>query len=176
MSRENVLNALRYAADQSLSVVDRYLGLNRSKVTLVLVENSGIDVFGEGGTKSRTDTRLSLGDGYVSTISFDGYINLNLEEVKSKDVFLSGGLLQDKDYVLGPIVFPYTYCQTSGGFDLGNFLPSKEEDTDIQLYFYIENSTFPNGAYFKRLYTETDEGLTYKVYLRNVGFNLIDIE
>lgn len=173
--RLEVLEALRFAMDQSLAVVDQYLALNRSSITLVLIENNGVDLYGEGGTKTRTDTRITLGDGYVATLSLDGYINPNLSEVSQKDVFLSDGKLQDQDYKLGPIVYPYTHCGKSGGFDLNSFLPTLEENTDKQLYFYIVNFKFPNGSYFKKLFIEGESSISYQVFLRNIGTNLMDI-
>lgn len=174
-SRSNTLNALRYAADKSYELPDRYLGLHRDSISLVTITNTGVDVFGEGGSKTRTDQRVTVGDGYVSTLSFDGYINPQLEQVSAKDIFLSGGLLTDKDYKLGPIVHAYTYCGTSGGMNYALFNPDYEDSNDIQLYFYVVNDSFPNGTYMKRIWSVEDGGISFKVYIRNIGTNLMDI-
>jgi len=159
--------ALRQVIDLS-NGINNNLGLNAYTVNLVYVTKTPVDIYGEGGTTVITETPLLVGP------NLDGYPQLR--QISSKDIFLSGGLLTDKDYQLGPLAFPYTTCADgySAGFDIILTNPLVPiEDTSTQVYFKVTGPDFPLGCYFKRISDKADSNVCYYLFIRNIGTKLI---
>jgi hypothetical protein len=105
------------------------------------------------GTRTRTDTELLVGDGYPP-----------VEQVSAHDIFLSGGLLNDKDFKI-TIVAPYDTGTVSGGTSRDIFDPPMSNN-NTQIYFHIFGGHFPStGQYFKRKYGIEDGNLTNYIFI-----------
>jgi len=162
----------RSLVDKQIAKPSLY-GLNPYQVSIVTITNTGVDIFGNGGTRSRTDFRLTIGpDGYSADLNGpnqDGYVNPHVEQVSSKDIFLSGGLLTDKDYKIGPITYPYDTYETGASAGL-NWLftnPAIQPNQNLQLFFKITGPAFPNGAYFRRKWSLDDNNIVYWLFVEN---------
>lgn len=168
----DITNSIRAALDSAIQQPS-LLGQNPYKVYIVTINNTGVDIFGNGGVRDRTDYRLTIGpDGYSSDLNGpnqDGYINPMVQQVKSDDIFLSGGLLTDKDYKIGPIVYPYTTCEDGSlsGTDWILTNPAVLANKNVQLFFKIIGPAFPNGAYFRRKWSLEQGNYVFYVYVEN---------
>lgn len=166
----DVSNAIKYAADAAYSV-PASMGLHSQQIYLVTITTSGVDVFGESGTRARTDIRLTLSGAGIQTQA-DGYLNPAVEQVTNGEVFLSGGLLSDKDFRIGPIVFPYTFNSYSGGTDSKLLDPAVVAGNNVQFFFRIIGTSFHNnlnGVYLKHKWSRKDSALSYYYYASNTA-------
>jgi hypothetical protein len=160
----DISDALKYSLDVCYEQPAR-LGLHPYSITAIVITNTGGSRPGVGGTRVRTDTRILLFDGYENGSSKDGYLNPKFEQVTGQDVFLSGNVLTDKDYKVGPLVYPYSYDSINQGTDFRVSNPVYSSD-NTQLYFYVVGPAFPNGQYFKRFSSKEDSALAYTLFIR----------
>lgn len=152
----DVIQELRYAADQVLRV-PAIVGL-RNEVFLVQNTWSGTGVPNSGNTKTQVITPLMNVDGYINAV-----------QVSANDIALSGGLLKDRDWVIGPIVHPYVATFGSGGTDIANFQPKKAFNA-VESYVWLKGPGLPaSGSYFKKIYDSSDKSIMYRVYIRDAG-------
>lgn len=164
----DISNSLRYALDTSYQQA-AILGLHSFSVTLITISNPGGSRPAVGGSRVRTEQRLTIGQGFGSNFPGDGYLNPQVRFVSQQDIVLSGNLLNDRDLVIGPFVYPYDTCSLTGGLDYDLIEPAVN-DNNSQLYFKIVgHGLFENGIYCKRIYAITDSNLSYKIYVRNNG-------
>jgi hypothetical protein len=143
----------------------------------VTITNAGGSAPGVGGSRVRTDQRITIYDGYSPDYSADGYLNPQVRYVSQQEIVLSGNSLKNLDVCMGPIVYPYS-TNGGGGFDSNQFAPNVDLG-NTQIYVHIKgggsstisnnglNST--NGIYCKVIYSIQDSDLSYKVYLRNTN-------
>ena len=153
-----VLDNIRFATDLVLATPNA-LGLRNFVVTLTSIVEAGASRPGFGGTKTTTQT----------VVQNLGTVNVRLREVSTKDIFMSGGLLQDKDVVIGPIVYPYDTGTVTGGTAFSIWEPPVSADA-TQLFIKITGEgLYPSGSFFKKIHADTSKNITYKIYLRNTG-------
>lgn len=166
----DISNAAKYSLDVGYAQPAR-LGLHPYSITAVVITNSGGVRPGVGGTRIRTETRILSFDGYEFNAGVDGYLNPSFEQVVfgSKDIILSAGILTDKDYRIGPIVYPYHYSGITGGVDFSITNPVYDDSKNIQLYFHVIGPAYPNGQYFKRIWSKEDSNLAYYLYIRSTA-------
>jgi hypothetical protein len=159
---------VRSVMDVAFSVVAS-LGLHKFSVSLVTVTNSGGSRPGVGGTRTKTVTPLLLANGQP----------VLCEQVSAKDVILSGNVLKDKDFRIGPQVFPYTTPNAygvSGGTDFNIYdPPSNNTATDnLQVYYLITGPGLAAaGNYFEKIYSREDSALSYYLFVRNLGTTIL---
>lgn len=161
----DISDALKYSEDICYCQPAR-LGLHKYSITAVVITNAGGVRPGVGGTRVKKSIRITLFDGYESGSSIDGYLNPKFEQVSVKDVFLSGGILTDKDYKIGPLVYPYVYGSIVGGTDYSVSNPVYNAANNTQLYFYVVGPAYPNGQYFERIQSIEDSALSYLLFIR----------
>jgi len=147
-------DCLKQALDCTLSI-PATLGLRAYRVFVTKVTYTGTR---PGlGTRTRTDTELLVGDGYPP-----------VSQVSAKDIFLSGGLLNDKDFKI-TIVSPYDTGTATGGTSRDVFDPAMS-DLNTQIYFHLYGGNFPStGQYFKRKYSIEDGNLTNYIFIEATG-------
>lgn len=153
-----VLDNIRYATDLSLAV-PHTLGFRLFTITLIKTTTVGADRPGHGGTATTVRTPL---------VNYNN-APIRATQVSAKDVILSGGLLTDKDWSVGPIVFPYDTGTNTGGFDLANFLPASTPDP-VEMFIEIQgNGMAPNGSLFKKIYDVADGIISYTIFVQAIG-------
>lgn len=110
------------------------------------------------GTKTITETELLIGGQKPIC-----------KQVSASDIFLSNGLLIDKDLKLKLIDEYQTDDMTSPG-GIANSLINPPEDPNgysLQLYFKVIGGEHPTtGQYYKRIRSEDDCNLTKTIWLR----------
>lgn len=108
------------------------------------------------GTKSIVETELLIGGQKPPC-----------KQVSSNDIFLSAGLLTDKDLKL-TLIDEYTTLDGYGGTPKSLINPSENEDGyTTQLYFKVLGGEHPTtGQYYKRIKSEDDCNITSVIYLR----------
>lgn len=154
-----IADQLRFAEDYG-NVADCIVNDNPFEVYLVTITQN---------PRVRTDTRLTIADGYRSYAP-NGFLNPHIRQVTAKEALQSGGRLNTKDYCLGPMVYPYNMNGITGGFDIINFDPNiKGQTTYIKLVGLDTPST---GLYCKKAFSLADNGTWYKIYLSNSGTTL----
>ena len=144
-------DCLKIILDNTLNI-PAILGLRAYRIYVTKITHSGTR---PGlGTRVRTDTELLVGDGYIPC-----------EQVNAHDIFLSGGLLSDKDFKL-TVVSPYTAADgTTKGTNKSVYNPPMS-DSNAQIYFHIFGGSFPSdGQYFKLKWTQEDGNLLNYLYI-----------
>lgn len=160
---------LRYAEDQC-NVADCLLSNNPYHVYLTVITTAGSPRPGVTGTRVRTDTRLTIGQGFLSFAPEDGYLNPAFVRRDGMQVVLSGGRLQDVEYLVGPIVYPFAVGSITGGFDTSNFQPTVDiGNTQVYIHIFGPGLDQVNGSYFqiKEIQTETD--IFYHLVITSTG-------
>lgn len=165
----NIDDALRSILDSAYSIADD-LGLHKYQIFTVQVSNPGGGRPGVGGIRTKTVTPLFIGN----------MNNPACSRVSSKDIILSNELLNDKDFKIGPFVFPFTTpdCIGGSGLDISFFDPASNTRTNqsnYQLYFLIFGPGLSvEGNYFEKIYTSINGSgsLSYTLFVRNLGITL----
>ncbi len=163
----NIIDPIRFAIDVT-QATEAMMGLHKFAVEIITITNAGGTRPGVGGTRVRTDYRVSIGpvDFFASD---DGYLNPSFQQVSGRDIVLSGNLLTNKDFKLGPIVYPYDTSFYTGGIDIKLTNPDMQSN-NLQLYFKVTGEGVPSsGWYFKRIWGQEDSNLSYYVYIRNTA-------
>ena len=107
------------------------------------------------GTKTIVDTPIVLDDDNTPP---------KVTLITSEDIIASGGLYQQGDYLVDKI----TPAFSGGGLEVNDFeLPVGSQPTEI-LYQLI-GPEFPEGAWFKKVSTETYRNFRYSFVLRKLG-------
>lgn len=166
----DVISPLRFAIDVT-QATEAVMGLHKFAVEVITITNTGGIRPGVGGTRVRTDYRLSIGpiDFFAPPANSDGYLNPSFQQVSGRDVILSGNLLTNKDFKLGPLVYPYDTGFYEGGIDILLTNPPMQNN-NLQLYFKVTGVGVPeSGWYFKRVWGQEDSNLSYTIYLRNTA-------
>lgn len=157
MSLHSTLDYLRYAADLALTAPNQ-VGVRSFQV--FLVRNTWVGGARPGlGTKQQSVLPLVNGS--------DGYVNVR--QASSKDVALSGGLLKDRDWIIGPLVHPYVTEFGSGGTAISVFQSTKNPDP-IESYIWILGQGLPaGGSYFKKTHDESVKSIMYRIFVTDAG-------
>lgn len=162
----NIANQLRYALNVAYKQA-AILGLHDYTITAIKITTVGAERPGVGGVRTVSQHRLTIGsttgatvDGYQACTSLDGYLNPGFSQVSAKDIVLSGNILTDRDYKIGPLVFE------NDNSDYNYVNPSFVPEDNTQLYFYVTGPTYPNGQYFERIHSTEDSSLSYYLYIR----------
>lgn len=150
-----LIECLKYTLDQVLDIPAQ-LGLRPFRVFAVNISSSGSR---PGlGTRTRVDTEILVGDGYPM-----------VEQVSAKDVFSSGGLLNDKDLKL-TIITSYNTGTVTGGTPREVYDPTPLAGNNTQIYFHLFGAGLPSdGQYFKKIWGKEDLRTTTVLYLRATG-------
>lgn len=153
------IDGLRAAADNGLQVVSQK-SMNGYKIYLVNIIDDQINFDDTASARVRTDTRITVGQGFLSYAPGDGYLNPHIQYVTKGDFLsnfgngtmaLGGGALTDMEIILGPLVFPYVSEYQAGGFDPALFQPGPTAAANTQIYVHILGLGLnqANGNYFK---------------------------
>jgi len=150
-----LIDDIKYAMDTVLAI-PYDLGLRPYRVFLTKIQYTGTR---PGlGTRTRTDTEILIGDGYPI-----------VRQVSAKDVFASGGLLNDKDFKM-VLIDPYNTGTYFGGSDDTLLWNPPVDGYNSQIYFHIYGKGFPtDGQYFKKKYAKEDCNLVTELYLEAVA-------
>jgi len=144
---------LRAAMECVLSI-PATLNMRRYRVFVTKIEYDGLR---PGlGARTRTDTELLVKDGYIP-----------VQDLFDKDVFLSGGLLNEKTLRL-TVVPPYTIDEVTYGVSRDIYDPDVTDDTNTQIYFHLFSDEYPNGRYYKRKKVLDEKLVTY-IYIEATG-------
>ena len=154
------INALRYAQDTGYAAA-AILSNSPYKIYLIAIQPSG---------RTRTDTRLTVSDGYRNYAPSDGYLNPMCYHITQKEVILSGKQLTPKDYKFS-LVLPYSVGNLSGGLSTNIFDPGTAHEV---IYIKIVGNDTPStGIYCKIDHIEVDDdNISYDVYCKNTGAKL----
>jgi hypothetical protein len=148
-----VLDTLRYATDLSLSIPTAALGLRLFTVELITNQWSGE----RPGLGTKTQTTVTLTNA--------NNVPVHVRQVSQNDVVVSGGVLRDQDYAVGPLVQPYSSPAT-GGMDSNVFSPDTSGNP-IEVFFRVQGPGMPTGGtIFQKIYQVSDHSICYRLYLR----------
>lgn len=150
-----VVEAYRFAEDAA-QVSSCLEANNPYQCNLVQVVNDQISAIDDTpGVAVRTSTRITVaamfGDGYLSYAPGDGYLNPYATDMRGNTPILSAQALGEMEWMLGPLVFPYTLNGTNGGTDPNIFFPLIGSNNNIQIYIQLLGPGFNpnNGVFFK---------------------------
>jgi hypothetical protein len=157
MVAPSLTDSLRYAADCALSAVNN-LGLRQFTTSLVQVKSVGGSRPGFG-TKTKTTTVLTYKNSSPMGVAL----------VTQKDFIPSTGLYTDREYKIGPFVWPYNVGFASGGFDYAKISPTIGADP-VEIFFLIQGPGMPAaGAYFRKISDNTDDTILYYINVKATG-------
>lgn len=165
--------ALRYAADQALALPS-ILGVSQYAVFLITVSNDQVDINETDTQRLVSKKRIVIADGYRAYSSADGYLNPMLSQEEGEQLIISAGKLTANRLLLGPLVFPYTLNNFSGGFD-PQLLQPANGGGNKQVYIQIQGiGLSPSGNFFtiKELVLDQMSNISYSVVLQS---NLLSI-
>ena len=166
--------ALRYAMDFGLATTS-IIGVSPYAVYLVNIENGQISIDDTAGSRSVTETRLLIADGYRSYASTaDGYLNPMLKQLDGQQLLISNGQLTANHLVLGPLVFPYNWNNFAGGVDATLFQPPIGANNNSAIYIQIRGPALsPFGNFFevKHVIITKMHGLSYRLLLQSTSSN-----
>jgi hypothetical protein len=157
--------AFRYAMDFSLAVTN-IVAVTPYQVYLINIVNDQIDITDTSANRVVTQTRILMADGYRSYAPFDGYLNPIVQQEDGSQLVLSNGQLTSNKIMVGPIVFPYTLNNFSGGTDIQLFQPSIGNNNNTQIYIQIRGDALsPKGNFFdiKEAVISDMGGLSYRL-------------
>lgn len=144
------IDFIRYATDLALGAPDA-INLRRFTASIVKISWSG----GRPGAGNKTVT--------TTTLTNANSVPVKVARVNSKDIALSGGKLTDRDFVIGPLVFPYDTGSITGGTNISSFAPNTAND---EMYIKIEGDGLQSGgSMFKKAYDVADKNVVYRIYV-----------
>ena len=151
----DVINAYRYSED-ACQISSYLLGNAPYYVSLIQVTGAQRSVGQSGGLGTRTTTRLVVGnmfgiDGYITygPPELDGYINPPARDMKGDIPLLSGQAQAEMEWMVSPLVFPYSLNGTNGGIDPAIFYPTSSTNTEILINIQGPGFNVANGQDFK---------------------------
>ena len=159
---------LRLAVDATTGAL-ALIGLHPYQVWLVNITTTGGVDPGDGGTRTRTDTRITVFDGYNPNGAGDGYKYPFVRYVTGKEIALSNNRLNDKDFCIGPLMYPYDVGSFNQGTSSSIFDPVDGGDQQIYIHMFGTDLDPVNGAYCSTIYTIQDSAISYRVFIRNTG-------
>ena len=180
MPSELVTNAFRYIVDVDEAAAS-FIGTNRFQVWLVQRTFTGVGLpTPQNAGYQRTNYRITVGtapaftDGYsVFADTYDGYLDPSFRQVTMREAQLSNNQLTDKDFMLGPLAFPYTMPFASGGFDPTLIDPPVLPGNNLAISLWVidptGNSLPDSGIYCKLKYKQDDSPYSYCSYWTNTG-------
>lgn len=152
---------LKQALDVAEATVSS-IGLRPYTVSLVRVYTTGSRP--GVGTKNVVSSSLKVGPGYTG--------NPRLEQVSSREIFLSNGTFTDQHYKLGPLVPLYSGSCGSGGTNSSIFRVDTNASQGVtqQLYLKVEGPNMhASGSFFAIVRNQEDSSLSYYVYAKHTG-------
>lgn len=184
MPATTVTAGLSYSEDQC-NAVDVLLSDNTKQVFVVQVLNSQIGYNDTGASKIVNTTRITIADGYRAFVAqddtpFDGYLYPCVRQLSPAETkILANGQLSTNMFLVGPILFPYTYNGNSYGLDpLATFQPSISGNSNQQMYVQLFGVGLPTttNLYAVKQIVLTGKGilpgLSYKVLIEAAQLNL----
>ncbi len=151
----DVINAYRYAED-ACQISSYLLGNAPYSIYLVNITGAQRSVGQSGGLGSRTTTRIVVAnmfgaDGYITTgpPELDGYINPPVRDLKGDIPLLSGQAQAEMEWLISPLVFPYSLNGTNGGIDPAIFYPTSSTNAQILINIKGPGMNVANGQDFK---------------------------
>ena len=161
--------SFRYAMDFTLAQTS-ILGVTPYSVYVIQIVNDQIDISDTDGYRAVTETRVLIADGYRPYSAGDGYLNPIVTQELGQQLIISNGQLTSNSIELGPIVFPYTQNNFSGGTDSQLFQPAIGSYNNVQVYVQLRGvGLAPNGNYFDvdQIVISDMGGLSYRVILKS---------
>ncbi len=168
MSSFDASQCMRYAMDFMLAVPS-VIGVSEYSIYLINVINDQIGFNDTSINEVITETRLLVADGYRTYAAGDGYLNPCIKQETGQNLVLSNGQLTTNKLILGPLVFPYTCNNFSGGLDSMIFQPPVGTNSNQQIFIQIRgNALSPNGNYFdvEEINIADMGGLSYYLVLK----------
>jgi hypothetical protein len=167
--------ALRYSKDQVLAIPS-ILGVSEYAIWLYQTVNAPVSFSDVGQGTPNAPIRITVADGYRSYAAGDGYLNPMLEQEGTQTLVMVNGQLTAENLRLGPIVFPYTFLQFTGGIDPLLFQPPRGNNKHITSYIQVLGTGLAtSGNYFVCKSIILDSGMSnisYQVELVAAGANV----
>lgn len=149
------IDSLRYAADNGNTAV-ALTSLSAFKCYLVSITGDQVGFNDTASNKVRTDTRLTVGKGFIATAPGDGFLNPHISYIskyndKTGTTVLSGAGLTAMDLMMGPFALPYNTGFASGGLDPAVFQPgpTSASNTNIYVHIFGLGLNTNNGNYYR---------------------------
>jgi hypothetical protein len=177
MSPIDASQGYRYQMDQSLAIVS-INSVASYQVWLIQTTNNNVS-FSDTNSATTVRTRITVGasPGYSIYAPNDGYTNPMIEQPDdAQTITIANGQLTANRLLMGPLVFPYTYNNASGGWDpLLTFQPprgaAKHVESVVQI---LGEGLATTGNYFKVKSIVLKQSLftlSYQVELIAAGIN-----
>ena len=165
--------AFKYAEDFSLAMAS-IIGRCPFSIYLITITNDQIDINDTNNARVITEQRLLYADGYRNYAAGDGYLNPIIKQLSGEQLILSNGQLTANQLLLGPLVFPYTWNNFSGGIDSVLFQPPIGSNNNTQIYIQVRGPALsPNGNFFevKQVVLKNMAAFSYRLLLEATSSN-----
>ena len=181
----SISSALSFAEDQT-NAVDCIISENTKAVYVVQITNDQVAFNDTSAARVVSSNRITIADGYRPYVAtddtpFDGYLNPYVRQLTPSEVkVLSPGQLSSNMFLVGPILFPYTFNSHSYGLDpLLIFQPAIGNNNNNQVYVQIFGVGLPSTSnYFavKQIVLAGKgilAGLSYKVLVEATNVSTV---
>ena len=162
-------SAMRYAMDFTLAQTS-IVGVTPYSVYVYQILNDQVDISDTDGYRVVLKERILIADGYRTYASQDGYLNPIVTQEMGESLLVSNGQITSNIIILGPLVFPYTANNFTGGIDTAIFQPPILDNNNIQVYVQLRGDALsPKGNFFDvdEIKTADMGGLSYYVVLKS---------